>query len=152
VILSCYLAALDGATPVVGPAPMAAPEGPTTATIATPEGATSAAGPAPMAALEGLTPTAGPALVATPKGSTPASDAALEGVTLAAGVGPPLPFPGRRTGREQGRDLDAGPPLPPLGPPVTVDGCPRPTCITGNPFRITWLMLKDGMNIEIDLC
>jgi hypothetical protein len=38
------LAALDGVTPVVGPTPMATPEGPTPATCATPEGVTSAAG------------------------------------------------------------------------------------------------------------
>jgi hypothetical protein len=88
--------------------------------------------------------------MAAPEGPTPAASAAPEGATSAAGVGPPLPFPGRRTGREQGHDLDVVPPLPPLGPPVTADGRPRPTCITGNPFRITWLMLEDGMNTEID--
>jgi hypothetical protein len=118
-------AALDGTTPVVGLAPMAAPEGPTPT-----------AGAAPMAA--------GATSMAAPEGPTPA---ALEGATSTVGVGPPLPFPGRRIGREQGcdpsrwleqgHDPNADPPLPPLGPPVTADGRSRPTCITGNPFRIT---------------
>jgi hypothetical protein len=128
---------------------MATPEGPIPAAGATPEGVTSAASPALMTAPEGLTASAAP--MAAPKGAT-----------SAAGIGLPLPFPEHRTGREQGRDpsrrleqgsdLDAGPPLPPLRPPVTADGRPRPTCITGNPFRITWLMLEDGMNTEIDSC
>jgi hypothetical protein len=66
--------------------------------------------------------------------------------------------PRRRTGREQGHDLDrrlehgrdpdAGPPLPPLGPPVTADGDPRSASITGIPFQFTCLIL-DVMNREI---
>jgi hypothetical protein len=71
------LAALDGVTPVVGPAPMAAPEGPTPAAGTTHEGVTSAAGPAPVAAPEGSTPAAGTAPMAAPDGT---------GATSAAGA------------------------------------------------------------------
>jgi hypothetical protein len=97
--------------------------------------------------------------MAAPEGTTSAAGATP--MAAPQGASPPLPFPGRRTGREQGRDPgrrleqgrdpDASPPLPPLGPPITADGRPRPTCITGNPFRITCLML-DGINTEIDSC
>jgi hypothetical protein len=86
-------AAIDDVTPVAGPAPMAAPEGPTLSVGTTLEGATSAAGPAPVAAPKGPTPAAGGAPMAAPKGATSAVGVAH--MAAPQGTGPPLPFPGR---------------------------------------------------------